>query len=89
MTRRSTPELVANMSDFPESLPGVRDAIETDLPAIVAIYNATIPGGMVDRRHRPGKRGQPAALVSVAYPGPAALLGGGGLRRQRLRVAQF
>jgi L-amino acid N-acyltransferase YncA len=25
----------------------VRDAIEADLPAIVAIYNATIPGGMV------------------------------------------
>ena len=47
MTRRPTPELVANMSDFPESLLGVRDATETDLPAIVAIYNATIPGGMV------------------------------------------
>jgi phosphinothricin acetyltransferase len=25
----------------------LRDAIEADLPAIVAIYNATIPGGMV------------------------------------------
>lgn len=25
----------------------MRDAIEADLPAIVAIYNATIPGGMV------------------------------------------
>ena len=47
MTRRPPPELVANMSDFPESPPGVRDATETDLPAIVAIYNATIPGGMV------------------------------------------
>jgi phosphinothricin acetyltransferase len=31
----------------PESFPPVRDAVESDLPAIVAIYNATIPGGMV------------------------------------------
>ncbi len=30
----------------PESF-AVRDAVEADLPAIVAIYNATIPGGMV------------------------------------------
>lgn len=30
-----------------ESSPPVRDAVEADLPAIVAIYNATIPGGMV------------------------------------------
>ena len=35
------------MSDLHESSPRVRDAIEADLPAIVAIYNATIPGGMV------------------------------------------
>jgi phosphinothricin acetyltransferase len=27
--------------------PRVRDAVAADLPAIVAIYNATIPGGMV------------------------------------------
>lgn len=31
-------------SEFP---PCVRDATEADLPAIVAIYNATVPGGMV------------------------------------------
>ncbi len=30
-----------------ESSPLIRDAGEPDLPAIVAIYNATIPGGMV------------------------------------------
>jgi L-amino acid N-acyltransferase YncA len=35
------------MSDLLETLPGLRNATETDLPAIVAIYNATIPGGMV------------------------------------------
>jgi len=29
------------------STPPIRDAGESDLPAIVAIYNATIPGGMV------------------------------------------
>lgn len=34
------------MPPRPES-PVVRDAVEADLPAIVAIYNATIPGGMV------------------------------------------
>jgi len=45
--RRPAPGLAANMSDVPESPFGVRDATETDLPAIVAIYNATIPGGMV------------------------------------------
>ena len=35
------------MKPPPESTPLVRDAVEADLPAIVAIYNATIPGGMV------------------------------------------
>jgi phosphinothricin acetyltransferase len=30
-----------------EPSPRVRDAVANDLPAIVAIYNATIPGGMV------------------------------------------
>ena len=35
------------MSGFPDPHPGFRDAVEADLPAIVAIYNATIPGGMV------------------------------------------
>ena len=30
-----------------ESPSRVRDAVEADLPAIVAIYNTTIPGGMV------------------------------------------
>ena len=35
------------MSEAPESPPHARDALESDLPAIVAIYNATIPGGMV------------------------------------------
>jgi phosphinothricin acetyltransferase len=35
------------MSPRPEPSPLVRDAVEADLPAIVAIYNATIPGGMV------------------------------------------
>ncbi len=30
-----------------DTSPPVRDAVEADLPAIVAIYNATIPGGMV------------------------------------------
>ena len=36
-----------NMSDSCEIPVRVRDAIESDLPAIVAIYNSTIPGGMV------------------------------------------
>jgi phosphinothricin acetyltransferase len=35
------------MSDLHEFSPLVRDATEADLPAIVAIYNATVPGGMV------------------------------------------
>jgi len=30
-----------------EPAPALRDATEADLPAIVAIYNATIPGGLV------------------------------------------
>jgi phosphinothricin acetyltransferase len=49
----------------------VRDAVESDLPAIVAIYNSTVPGGMVTadtspvsvesrlpwfRSHTPGRR---------------------------------
>ena len=32
---------------LPEPAAAIRDATEADLPAIVAIYNATIPGGMV------------------------------------------
>jgi len=55
----------------PEQDLKVRDALEADLPAIVAIYNATIPGGMVTadvepvttasrlpwfRSHRPDRR---------------------------------
>lgn len=35
------------MAPLPESAVLVRDAGEADLPAIVAMYNATIPGGMV------------------------------------------
>jgi phosphinothricin acetyltransferase len=35
------------MSPHPDPSFLVRDAVEADLPAIVAIYNATIPGGMV------------------------------------------
>ncbi len=35
------------MTPEPEGPFVVRDAAEADLPAIVAIYNATIPGGMV------------------------------------------
>jgi len=35
------------MTPDPEAVFRVRDAVEADLPAIVAIYNATIPGGMV------------------------------------------
>ena len=35
------------MGDVRQAAPAVRDAVEDDLPAIVAIYNATIPGGMV------------------------------------------
>ena len=35
------------MPELRESRPRARDADEADLPAIVAIYNATIPGGMV------------------------------------------
>ncbi|HUL62691.1 MAG TPA: GNAT family N-acetyltransferase, partial [Methanocella sp.] len=61
----------------------VRDAVEADLPAIVAIYNATIPGGMVTadttpvtveaRRpwfhaHRPDKR-----PIWVAEDAPGAV----------------
>ncbi len=35
------------MAPNPEPAGVVRDAVEADLPAIVAMYNATIPGGMV------------------------------------------
>jgi phosphinothricin acetyltransferase len=35
------------MAPTPEPAVVVRDAVEADLPTIVAIYNATIPGGMV------------------------------------------
>lgn len=35
------------MAPPPEPAVLVRDAVEADLPAIVAMYNATIPGGMV------------------------------------------
>jgi L-amino acid N-acyltransferase YncA len=35
------------MTPSPDPAFHVRDAVEGDLPAIVAIYNATIPGGMV------------------------------------------
>jgi L-amino acid N-acyltransferase YncA len=35
------------MAPLGEATPRVRDAVAGDLPAIVAIYNATIPGGMV------------------------------------------
>lgn len=35
------------MADLPASPARLRDACETDLPAVVGIYNATIPGGMV------------------------------------------
>ena len=35
------------MSPLREPARAIRDATEADLPAIVAIYNATIPGGMV------------------------------------------
>jgi phosphinothricin acetyltransferase len=35
------------MPPLPEPAPPIRDATEADLPAIVAIYNATISGGMV------------------------------------------
>ena len=35
------------MPPLPEPARAIRDATEADLPAIVAIYNATIPGGMV------------------------------------------
>lgn len=35
------------MASLREPSPHTRDAVAADLPAIVAIYNATIPGGMV------------------------------------------
>ena len=35
------------MPPLPAPAPPIRDATEADLPAIVAIYNATISGGMV------------------------------------------
>ena len=35
------------MAPLRELSPHARDAVAADLPAIVAIYNATIPGGMV------------------------------------------
>ena len=41
------------MPPAPETPPAVRDATEADLPAIVAIYNATIPGGMVTADTQP------------------------------------
>ena len=66
------------MSPRLEPSPLVRDAVEADLPAIVAIYNATIPGGMVTADTTPVSIRESCGMVSDPHPGAPADLGGGG-----------
>jgi len=58
----------------------IRLASTADLPAIVAIYNATIPTRQSNRGPRAGQRGLASFLARAPRPQAAALLGA---RRRR------
>ena len=53
----------------------IRDATEADLPAIVEIFNATIPSRDGERAVRTGFGGGTSAVVSRAFARSSSALG--------------
>ena len=66
----------------------IRDALESDLPAIIDIYNATVPTRMVTAELEPTTVEARLPWFREHSPRPISILGSGN-RRSRDRLAGF